>query len=359
VTTNAGSGFDKLPILAELRDRLNEHYRASAHGPQKHPRLVRSRRWRPLALIAALVLGGATGALAAAGIFQSPSVIQRSNIKYLQPAVLRAINSPICVRRTVPATTAGVPPASLLSILGVLRRPAATGGIRGVLSRFGEYTGLYVKHVRFARTVDGFDWYVTVSAGLQGMRGPGHINRCIAAQTANFDRELPGMPKAFRADATQIFTAQIHTERSHAAYNPPISVNLNLNGFSEYGDGGTGGGAGTAAQIEDGKGLGTGGLATGSGPDTTSVQCVVPDGVASVTLHYNAGPVSGYSHKQVPAANITTKPVNNVIVVTVPRAGGEAVLRTMIWRAANGKIITYPTRSASRVHAEADRLTAS
>ena len=341
MSTGTDTGFDKLPILTELRDRLNEHYRARAPGQAKHQRLVRSRGWRPLALIAVLVLGGTTGALAAAGIFQSPSVIQRSD-KYIQPEVLRAVNSPVCARGTVPATTTGIPPASLLSIVGVLRRPAARGGASDVVSRLGgEYPGLYVKYVRFARAVDGLDWYVSVSAGHLGIRAPVHINRCIAAQTANFDRELPRIPKAFRADATEIFTAQIQNERSVDAHNPPVGVNLT--GLGPYGGSGPSSGGATAAGIEAGA-LAYGGSLTGSGPDTASVEGVVPDGVASVTLHYDAGPASAYGHKHAPAANITATPVNNVIVVTVPRNVGNASPQTMIWRSANGTIIKTITR---------------
>jgi hypothetical protein len=340
VSTDADTGFDKLPILAELRDRLSEHYRASAPGRARHPRLVRSRGWRPLALIAVLVLGGATGALAAAGVFESSST-QLSN-KYIRPEVLRAINSAVCARRTVPATTTGIPPASLLSILGVLRRPAAREGAFDVLSRLGGvYPGLYIKYVRFARAVDGLDWYVSVSAGDVGILGPVHINRCVAAQTASFDRELPSIPKALRADATQIFNAQVQSERSFDARNPPVSVNLT--GLGPYGGQGPSFGEATAADIEDGA-LASGGSLTGSGPDTASVEGVVPDGVASVTLHYDAGPASAYGHTHAPAANITTKPVNNAIVVTVPRNVGNATPQTIIWRAANGRIIKTITR---------------
>jgi hypothetical protein len=127
-----GVGFDRLPILVELREQLNQHYRASASSPREQPLCVRARRWRPLALIAVLVLGGATGALAAAGVF-TPSVIQRAST-YISPGAMRAVNSPLCAPRPLTMAT-GTPPASLLSILGVLRRPERTGGIPDVLSR--------------------------------------------------------------------------------------------------------------------------------------------------------------------------------------------------------------------------------
>lgn len=337
MSTDADTGFDKLPILAELRDRLNEYYVASAPAQQKHPRLVRSRRWRPLALIAVLVLGGGTAALAAAGVFQSPSVIKRYN-QAITPVVVRAINSPLCARRHVPATTTSTAPASLLSTLGVLRRPARPGGISDVvlskLSTPGQT--LYVRYARFARSVYGFAFYVSV--GTSPVFAPVDIGRCIAAATASFDRELSRIPKALRADDTQIFNAAISTQRVNWARNKP-SVGVSLTAISLYGAGGFGGGGGDAAVIEEGKGLGEGGAATGSGPDTSFVDGVVPDGVASVTLHYDAGPLGGYSRKQAPAANITTKPVNNVIIAIVPRATGNALPSTITWRAANGKII--------------------
>jgi hypothetical protein len=68
---------------------------------------------------------------------------------------------------------------------------------------------------------------------------------------------------------------------------------------------------------------------------------IVPDGVAKVTLRYPAGRASGYSPKTSPPFTITTIPVNNEVVVSVPRSGGGGPIwvPTMIWRAANGHII--------------------
>jgi hypothetical protein len=70
MSEQSGVGFDQLPILGELRGLLNEHYvRAVRHPHRRRP--LRQRRWRPLALVAVLVLGGGTAALAAAGVFRS------------------------------------------------------------------------------------------------------------------------------------------------------------------------------------------------------------------------------------------------------------------------------------------------
>jgi hypothetical protein len=290
-----GVGFDRLPILVELREQLNQHYRASASSPREQPLCVRARRWRPLALIAVLVLGGATGALAAAGVF-TPSVIQRAST-YISPGAMRAVNSPLCAPRPLTMAT-GTPPASLLSILGVLRRPERTGGIPDVLSRrlVPPQTGLYVRYVRFARSADWADYYVSVSDGAGGLgSAPENVGRCIAALTANFDHELPRIPKAFRADATQVFKSDLAIQRTNWARKPPVGVNLETFSLIHGGAGGVGGDC-TAARVEQGECL-PGGQSLGN--YTTSMVGIVPDGVASVTLHYNAGPLGGYSHKQV------------------------------------------------------------
>ena len=333
-----GVGFDRLPILAELREQLNEHYHANVARPRAHPRLVRSRRWRPLALFAVLILGGATGALAAAGVFQSPGAIKRYD-QSITPVVLRAINSPSCARPHVAATTTGAAPASLLSTLGVLRRPSRPGGLRGVVTRLiTPGMSLYLRYVRFARSVDGFDFYVSVGTSFAGT--PANIGRCIAAVTANFTRELPRLPKALRAEAAQIFDAALNAQRANWSRIPARFVGVSLNAISIYTPGnGFGGGPSTVASINAGKDLGEGGAATGSGPNTSFVDGLVPDAVASLTLHYEAGPIGGYSHKHGPAANITTRPVNNVFVAIVPRPTGNAEPSSIIWRAANGKII--------------------
>ena len=91
----------------------------------------------------------------------------------------------------------------------------------------------------------------------------------------------------------------------------------------------------TAAQIERGQSLATFGSST-----RAIIQEIVPDGVATVSLSYPAGPASGFSKKVLPAVTITTHPVNNVLVASVPRGAGAGALRPVIvWRAANGAII--------------------
>lgn len=79
---------------------------------------------------------------------------------------------------------------------------------------------------------------------------------------------------------------------------------------------------------------------TGADPGRTTFIGVLPDGVASVTLHYPAGKLGGFSHQSGRAITVTSPVVNNVVVVTVERAGTQARDSvTTTWHAANGSIV--------------------
>jgi len=114
-----------------------------------------------------------------------------------------------------------------------------------------------------------------------------------------------------------------------------LDTNIDLGGGAI---GATGGGGASAADIEQGKAMGTG----PPGSDTSStLTMIVPDGVAKVTLRYPAGRASGYSTKISPPFTTTVTPVNNEVVVSVPRSGGGGAIHNaqIIWRAADGHII--------------------
>jgi hypothetical protein len=87
-------------------------------------------------------------------------------------------------------------------------------------------------------------------------------------------------------------------------------------------------GGATAAHIAQGKLFSS----SGKGP-TAVVAGVVPDHVAKVSVSYAK---SGHLH----AVTITTKPVENVFVATVPRESPAAsVPKSVVWRSAKGKVI--------------------
>lgn len=185
----------------------------------------------------------------------------------------------------------GAPDKSLLTILGVLRRPATASDALSGIAGGGIVRGTFTRYIRRARVVAGSPYYVY----------PAVVGGCGT-------REKP---------REGIMMLARNVDLGHGLI------------------GATGGGGATAAQIEQGQ-------LAGSGPPGSSTSAtltmVVPDGVASVTLHYPAGRASGYSPKISPPVTITTAPVENLVVVRVPRSS-PLHQATTIWRAGNGHVI--------------------
>jgi hypothetical protein len=183
----------------------------------------------------------------------------------------------------------GKPSESLLSILGVLRRQATPLPPLPRLLRNGlflqHFGDPYVNYVRLARVVDGSAYYLV----------PARSTGCFTSTGQ---------------DRVMIFG-------NHA-----------------------GGGGPDASEIEDGQGDGiTQGWFTG-----TRITMLVPDDVATVSWHYPAGPLGGFNQKHMPAVTITARPVNNLVVVTVPRGGArEGEPDPLTWRAANGRVLLTKT----------------
>ena len=193
-----------------------------------------------------------------------------------------------------PKELQGAPSQSLLSILGVLRRPATPADALppGIQLLRGFTPEVYVNYIRRARVIGGISYYIY----------PAVVGGC-------------GQPT--HEGITELAT---HVPSGHGDY------------------GSDGGGGATAAQIEDGRDYSSG--PPGSSTSGT-VTMVVPDGVASVTLHFPAGPANGFRKNIIsPAATVTTRPVGNLVAVRVPRSGGTiGPAATMTWRDPSGHVI--------------------
>jgi hypothetical protein len=191
----------------------------------------------------------------------------------------------------------GTPSQALLSILGVLRRPATPADtlparLRQSIILTAQATGreVYAKYIRRARVVSGVSYYVW----------PLLVTAC--SQLGKFAAGQETMVIAH--------------------------------------DGG-GGGAGDAATIEQGTTL-AGGTATFG---QSTINGLVPDGVATVTLRYPAGKIGGFDRNHAPAFTTTVRIVGNLLVATVPRGGNRLIApMTMIWRAADGQVVKTFTR---------------
>lgn len=187
----------------------------------------------------------------------------------------------------------GAPDQALLSILGVLRRPATPADELPSSTHFldGGFLGeqVFVRYIRRARTAFGETWYVI----------PARFTSC-------------------------------------AIGGPHEGIML----FGFGASGGGGGGGQSAAVIEQHGMWGSTSGGTGNPAGITYFHGVIPDGVATVTFHYPAGKVGGFSRRTGGPVTVDARVINNVVVVAVPRAGEQATGSvTVTWRAADGHVV--------------------
>lgn len=251
---------------------------------------ARQRRHRSVVVAAAVVtIGAALIAGFAGGGGGSASSRGRSSAHPLAAGKAPSLSDAAC---TAPRTISGSPSRALVSILSVLRGQAiTTSALSAVVPPFPRPFGIevYGDDVHRAREFAGVTYDVV----------PVHFASCSP------------------------------------------SLRRGTDGIYVVTDGGGGGGGG-AAQIETGDWYATTGPGIPGDPYSATVEMIVPDGVASVTLHYPAGPASGYEPNKIsPPFTATTTPINNLVLVDVPRSSGGRAggpVR-MIWRAADGHTI--------------------
>lgn len=231
------------------------------------------------------------------------------------PTVLR--HDPACAPRGgllngTTGTSYGQPGRALLSILGVLRRPAtqadrlprSLGGAESLTPGV-----VYVRYIRFARVDAGVRYYVAV-AHLAGT--PGAPHRCFAELRSELRRAEPRHLPAWERN-------QIARFAMHVLRNGPLEVTRAHDGVFLIGRGGVGGA--DAAHFEKA------GLVASTG---ATIYGLVPDGVATVGLPLRHAP----GH---PGLTIVTKVVNNVFVVRAPR--GFSLPLGEIWVSRSQRLI--------------------
>jgi hypothetical protein len=250
---------------------------------------ARQRRQRGVACAVLLVAGAVVGlVLGTTGGGGATHAKGASRPAPRPPAKAARLSAASCASK---AALQGPPSKSLLSILGVLRRPATPADAGSGITAQGFTSAVFVHYIRRARVVDGSPYYLY----------PAIVGGCGTGE----------------APHEGIMDLGKDIDLGHGLI------------------GGSGGGGATAARIERGEDAGSG--APGSSTSAT-LTLVVPDGVAKVTLHYPAGRASGYSPKISPAVTVTTAPVENLVVVSVPRSN-PLQKGTMTWWAADGHVI--------------------
>jgi hypothetical protein len=321
----------QLSDLCKQRARRRRRWlRLSAPFPGSAPGLVASSL--VVVAVAALALGllhsggsGSNGGPSPGASFgQLPPAQRRAVDNYLRAVVEPVDNQhPACNAlrgRSSRAAGLGTPTASLLSTLGVLRRPqAATDTLPHTgPSRPGN---IYRRYVRRARGAFGAAYYViptftTVRADAA---------RCVALLQAQFGHELARVPTALKTAFREQFELLLAQDRPHdLVYLFALGPKGSGWAFDV-----------TAAQVQQGNALST-------NPVSPAIYGLVPDGVANVTLQVLAIPSHGGAARIVV---VNASVVSNVIVANPPRGYKSfGAVRTWVWHATDGRAIKTITK---------------
>jgi hypothetical protein len=336
--------------MSPFFDDLEAQLRSAAHGVaggQDVPRAGRHRQWFSparvhlapiLATVVVILVVGAAIALLGHGRHQPPSppassppprgglaaLLEKTPQKqlrrefaYMAAATKNVLASPVCQHQlTTPSFVHGTPDRSLLSILGVLRRPA-TPADQPNPSVFDGMSDVYSGSARRAFSAGGESYYVAVAGFDQAASSPS--NQCFALQARALAQYLPKIPSALRKPTQELQAGYIAYVRNFFTHGPHdgvclINVGLIVNGAS----------CGiTARQIKE----------NATRQDDNGVFIgVVPDGVASVTLAIPA------AHGE-PGRSLTGPVRGNVYAIRVGGPGQQPIEPAITWRSMNGRVI--------------------
>jgi len=226
-----------------------------------------------------------------------------------------------------PTVSQGAPSQSLLSILGVLRRPVqptdklptrVVGLDHQVIPNgsLPQAKDIYVRYIRRARWRFGAGYYI-VPAGDVNAGAPPVKSGCATAQQRALQRELPHIPRRLRAPTLALertFLAQ--TRYAGEPHEGICLLALNSTGGGDVQCGST------ASDIEQGYTTGTG------GPTGVPVAYgVIPDGVATVTLYFGR-------------QAFTVHAISNVWILPLHRRQPQnGFPDKIVWRSAAGAVI--------------------
>ncbi|HEX4806673.1 MAG TPA: hypothetical protein VFU94_12295 [Conexibacter sp.] len=225
------------------------------------------------------------------------------------------------------------PSAGLLAALGILRRPATAQDEAPPALLRGLSAGqlLDPSQVRLARAADGSAYYVIPSWSLGLTSGP---PACAHLMRRRLERLLARARPAVRRAARQTMRAitELEYPRHPPAPTPSIAlVEATRNGRLGSGVGGSIGDLAKTGWFE---------LAP-SDRRTSHVVGLVPDGVATITVHYGRYGSLNLFHRPRYRTSLTiTAPVqDNVVSYRVARPPDDALPLSMTWRAADGSIV--------------------
>ena len=338
------------PFFDDLEARLRAAAQAGANAPSPPSRRWRRLRWRPARFDAAPVLAAvvvvlvvAGGALALLGhSHHQPStppsspppsggqrvVVTNSQRKRLQQeytyieVATRGVHAkPACQvhEPTGRSYVEGPPGADLLSILGVLRRPAEAAD-RLNPSLLTGTPNVYKGYVRRAFSADGASYYIVPARADRANVAP--ADRCFTLEVAALARYLPKIPARLRAPTQALQTELIAFARSSVdAWSQDTICLVEVSRSSTSSSCGI-----PAAQVRSG---------FWPEDDNGTLLGVVPDGVASVTVTFRAARPGQPAHPVVTAAV-----KSNLYAARLEGADATPLdLSGMTWRAADGRVL--------------------
>jgi hypothetical protein len=354
-------GFDDLPILADLRELLADHMHAAgaqgAGAPARRPRpggwALNGARRAGLALAVAVALAVVAVGLVAlhqrtAGRHTTPPA-SGGNVHRTTPPVNPApspgsklattaqhqviAHDHACSQPTNRGQTIdhGSPGHAVLSLLGVLRRPALPADpTNRVLHSIGWDigAGVYVNYIRRARTEYGRSYWIVPEARTTPF-GPIPA-RCYREFHATLVRDLRHASPALQAQALRAQRDQLDIMRSQSEHRAGICfIEIGLHVRPHPGAVGFGCDPGVQGVVP-----GSGGNGSGYHGGGTILSGMAPDGIVAVTAHYPASASD-------PARTITSNVVNNVYVIKVPpNTSRPAVDAVWSVKMSDGRVLT-------------------
>lgn len=254
--------------------------------------------------------------------------LERQELGYISAATKRALGSAACsapAANRTPVLSRRAPSRQLLSILGVLRGPAAPSDRLGIgpsaplLPPEGET--VYVRYIRLARRFGHVSFYIVPA----GHWPPVHAapERCYELQRRALHDALPHIPAALRTGTLALLVAQIAAERRSNRSTSTDGVCLQAVTLREA----SGSCLDSAADIARWGTIGAGGTGT-----SDLVTGLVPDGVRSVTLRFKA---TGHWK----ALSVTGDVVGNLFIARAARAAYGLFPAKVLWRDASGRVI--------------------
>lgn len=265
--------------------------------------------------------GAGIGAL----IAHTPQRQLRRELSYIQTATASVLNTKACRVKQPPNGVTyvhGSPDLDLLSILGLLRRPATPSDRLPATQMLAGTPDIYRAYIRRAFSLAGTSYYIVPTRVDPATSTP--PARCFELQAAALDRELPKIPASLRQPTRELQAGILAYDRGLLAHAPRDTICLVTIGGYE-----TGASCGTSAkEIEYGQGPQENGPGTYFG--------VVPDGVATVTLVIPA--LAGQ-----PTQSVTVSATSNVYAVHIAHAHapppGRNATPTVIWRSGQGRVL--------------------